>query len=56
MNKRVWFSCWVFGIVLAGLSFTLSMIAEFEFIYVGIFFIVVHIIGLVKYSKYLEHG
>jgi len=57
MLKRIWFICWVFGAFLSALSFMLALIPNnLYFVYVGVGFLFVHVIGLIKYSQYRVEG
>lgn len=51
-KKRLWFSCWLFGAVLAILSFLIAFNpADKYFILVGLIFLGFHVVGLFKYVK-----
>ena len=54
MDRRIWFACWMLGLLLGTIAVILSIIAERWFIFVSLFFFVVHFIGLhkIKYDPW----
>ena len=51
--KRIWFACWVFGILLAAISLMVALVSNnLYFVYVAVGFLVVHFVGFVKYIKF----
>jgi len=52
INKRIWFSCWMFGAILALLSFIIALNSTDRYMmFVGIFFLGIHVVGIIKYVK-----
>ena len=50
---RICWTCWIFGLLLAVLSFMIAF-EETQFFFIGLCFVAIHIIGFVGKMKHIK--